>query len=162
VYASLLLLLISFIVWVFKKQATIGKFMAIVLVIFLLGISAFSQFGYVKNLSRSGFKFASPNWYAAESIEYLRALPEGTIVYTNEAGVVYLYAGRPAKVIPKTEEGIQAMRRKVRRGRAVIALFRVNDVDEETFLFYYMVLGRNLVREDFSRDWIFVSPRKRR
>ena len=162
VYASLILLLISLIVWVFKKQATIGRYIAVVLVIFLLGISAFSQFGYVKNLSRSGYKFASPNWYAAESIEYIRALPEETIVYSNEAGVVYLYSGRSANVIPKTEEGIQAMRRQVRRGKAVIALFRVNDVDEETFLFYYMVLGRNLVREDFSRDWIFVSPRNRR
>jgi len=162
VYPSLILLLTSFIVWLFKKQTTIGKISAVVLAIFLLGISGSSQHAFARNLSRSGFKFASPNWYAADSIAYLRALPEETIVYTNEAGVVYLYTGRPANVIPKTKEGIQEMRKHVRRGEAVIALFRVNDVDKETFRFYYLVLGRRLYREDFSRDWIYVSPKNRR
>ena len=162
VYPSLILLFTAFIVWLFKKQATIGKSMTMLLVIFLLGISANSQHAYVEKLSRSGLKFASPNWYAAESLEYIRALPEETIVYSNEAGVVYLYASRPANVIPKTQEGIQVMREQVSKGQAVIALFRVNDVDKDTLNFYYAVLGLNLYREDFSRDWIFVSPGNRR
>jgi 4-amino-4-deoxy-L-arabinose transferase-like glycosyltransferase len=162
VYASLILLLISFIAWVFKKQATIGKNLVLVLVAFLLGLSAYSQYSFASRVGRSGYKFASPNWYAAESIEYLRALPEEIIVYSNEAGVVYLYTGRPANVIPKAQQGIQTMRKKVRKGDAVIALFRVNDVDEETLVFYYWVLGRKLYQEDFSRDWIFVSPKNRR
>ncbi len=162
VYPSLILLLTSFIVWLFKKQTTIGKMSALVLVIFLLGISGFSQHAFARNLSRSGYKFASSNWYAAESIEYLRALPEETIVYSNEAGVVYLYTGRPAEVLPETQKGLRKMRKQVRNGKAVIALFRVNDVSEETFSYYYSVLGRGLYREDFSRDWIYVSPKKRR
>ncbi len=158
VYAPLILLVTALIIWAFKKQATIGKSMAMLLVIFLLGISAYSQYAHVEKLSRSGQKFASPNWYAAESIEYIRSLPDETIVYSNEAGVVYLHAGRPANVIPTTQEGIQVMRAQVSKGEAVVLLFRVNDADEDTLHFYFMVLGRDLYLEDFSRDWIFVSP----
>ncbi|GAB4422910.1 MAG: hypothetical protein Kow002_12430 [Anaerolineales bacterium] len=161
VYASLILLLIFFLVWLFKKQATIGRIVVVGAVVFALGASALSQFSFVKNISRSGQKFASENWYAAESIAYLRTLPEETIIYSNEAGVIYLYVERPANVIPELPESVHKMREEVKEGKAVIALFRVNEMDEESLMNAY-ILGSHLHREDFSRDWIFVSPKNRR
>ena len=48
------------------------------------------------------------------------------------------------------------MKQAVQNGKAVIALFRVNQAQEDTIAYYYE-LGTGLYLTDFSRTWIFSA-----
>ena len=97
---------------------------------------------------------------------FLRDLPEGTAIYTDEPGAVYLYTGRGAYVLPSRfdsattqeragfEEGVARMQAEVLAGRAVIALFDTggtSESDAEAF-------GDGLyLAHDSSGDQIFTA-----
>jgi hypothetical protein len=72
-------------------------------------------------------------------MDFLRALPDATMIYTNEPGAVYLYTGRGALVLPDRydaataqlrqgfDEGVAHMQQDINESRAVLALFDGGD-----------------------------------
>ena len=67
---------------------------------------------------------------------FLRTLPSGVMIYTNQPTAVYLYTGRGAYVLPDRvdpvttearttpfETGVTEMQAQIKAGRAVLALF---------------------------------------
>jgi hypothetical protein len=68
-------------------------------------------------------------------MDYLSALPEDVMIYTNEPGAVYLYTGRGCYVLPDRfdsatgiaranfEKGVAVMQTDIHQGKAVLALF---------------------------------------
>ena len=105
----------------------------------IVGFSAYGQFDTVSNLARGGQGYASFKWYDSSAMSYLRGLPAGTHIYTNEPGAVYLYTGRgtyvlPDRVDPVTAEsrpgfnqGLAELQAEVNSGHAVLALFSGGD-----------------------------------
>jgi hypothetical protein len=86
----------------------------------------------------------------------VKRLPEDVLVLSNEPGLVYLYAGRPSGVLPKTEPAILKLKPYVLDGKIAYALFHVNRVDPYTLNYYYD-LGEGLYLTDYSDAWIFSA-----
>ena len=131
VFASLLILLVVFGVWLWKKRREI----AIVMALFIIGVSIYNQVITVQDLSKGGQGFASFDWYDSKAIAYLRTIPRTVIIYTNETGAVYLYTSRPTYSLPNRfdpvtalarsgyEQGVRLMHEQILQGKAVLALF---------------------------------------
>lgn len=155
-FVSLYLLLMALGVWLWRKKHPIWKPIIIIFVVGLLGMFARGQVITVQDFRKGGDVFAGEKWYASEAIFAIEQLPPDILILTNEPGVVYLYTGRPAGVLPKEEPGISETKQSVLDGEAVIVLFRVNRVDEATFNYYYQ-LGWGLYQTDFSNAWMFSA-----
>lgn len=131
VFVSLLILLVAFGIWIRKKNRPL----AIAALILLLGLSAYKQSVTLAHWSQGGLGYASFQWYDSQAMAYLRGLPEGVSIYTNEPAAVYLYTGRGARVLPSRydsataqerpgfEAAVAAMQADILQGRAVLALF---------------------------------------
>jgi hypothetical protein len=75
---------------------------------------------------------------------YLRDLPADVKIYTNEPAAVYLYTGRGNYVLPDRfdsataqprdgfEAGVERMQAEIKAGRAVLALFDLKELSEDT------------------------------
>ena len=87
IFISLLILLVLFGVWLWKKRREI----AVILALFIIGISIYNQIVTLQVLSKGGQGFASFVWYDSKQMAYLRTLPRTVMIYTNETGAVYLY-----------------------------------------------------------------------
>jgi 4-amino-4-deoxy-L-arabinose transferase-like glycosyltransferase len=155
-FVSLLLLLMAFGVWLWQKKHVVLKSVIVLFVVGLLGIFAEGQVINVQDFRKGGDTFASERWYASEAIYALEQLPPDVLILTNEPGVVYLYTGRPANVLPKQEPGISDIKQPILDGEAVIVLFRVNKADSAT-LSYFHELGSGLYQTDFSNTWLFSA-----
>jgi len=135
VFVGLLILLVAFGIWMRKKYRPL----VIVATIFIFALSIYKQSVTFAHWSQGGLGYASFQWYDSEAMAYLRDLPEGVSIYTNEPAAVYLYTGRGAKVLPTRydtataqertgyEESLLAVQNDVMQGRAVVALFDGND-----------------------------------
>ena len=131
IFISLLILLVACGVWLWKKRREI----AIVLALFVFGVSIYNQIYTVQNLSKGGQGFASFIWYDSKAMAYLRTVPRTVMIYTNETGAVYLYTGRPTYSLPNRfdpvtaqarsgyEQGVALMHQQILQGKAVLALF---------------------------------------
>jgi hypothetical protein len=131
IFISLLILLVAFGVWLWKKR----RELAIVLTLLTIGISIHNQIATVQELSKGGQGFASFDWYDSKAIAYLRTIPRTVIIYTNETGAVYLYTGRSTYSLPNRfdpvtaqarlgyEQGVALMHQQILQGQAVLALF---------------------------------------
>jgi len=131
IFISLLILLVLFGVWLWKRH----RKLAIVLALFIIGVSIYNQITTVQELSKGGQGFASFDWYDSKAIAYLRTLPRTLIIYTNETGAVYLYTGRSTYSLPNRfdpvtaqvrsgyEQGVALMHQQILQGKAVLALF---------------------------------------
>ena len=131
IFISLLILLVLFGVWLWKKR----RELAIVLALFIIGISIYNQVITVQDLSKGGQGFASFVWYDSKAMAYLRTLPRTVMIYTNETGAVYLYTGRPTYSLPNRfdpvtaqvrsgyEQGVALMHQQILQGKAVLAIF---------------------------------------
>jgi hypothetical protein len=124
----------------------------------ILAVSAWGQVGTVQDLRRGGQVYASERWFDAEIFPALRSLPADVAIHTDQPGVVYLYVGRAASLLPEDERGIAELQRQVLAGEAVIALFRSAAMDEETRA-YYDRLGAGLYEQKFGGDVIYSAPR---
>jgi hypothetical protein len=153
-YISLLLLLITFGTWLWRKKQVIWKPVIILCAVGLLSMFASSQVIAVQDFRRGGDAFAGERWFDSKAIAALEQIPPDVLILTNEPGVVYLYTGRPSGVLPKTEPGIAPIKQAVLEGKIVIVLFRVNKADSE-ILAYFRQLGTGLYQRDFSNTWIF-------
>ena len=104
IFISLLILLVLFGVWLWKKRREV----AIVLALFIIGISIYNQIATVQDLSKGGQGFASFDWYDSKAMAYLRTIPRTMMIYTNETGAVYLYTDRPTYSLPNRFDPVTA------------------------------------------------------
>ena len=142
VYLPLLLLLVNAGVWMWKRYGRAGQGTVAVLALIIFSVSAVGQVRSVTELSKGGTGFASFKWYDSKVMAYLRDMPAGTIIYTNEPGAVYLYTGHPCRVLPTRidpvtgleqpgfERGVQIVQNDVRSGYAFLVLFNGNAEDQ--------------------------------
>jgi len=131
VYVSLLILLVVFGVWLWKKRREV----VIVLVLLIFGLSAVGQYAAVTELAKGGQGYASFQWYDSKTMAFLRTLPPKTMIYTNQPTAVYLYTGRGVYVLPDRydpvtteqrpgfDQGVTTMQTQIKAGQAVLALF---------------------------------------
>jgi hypothetical protein len=141
IYLPLLLLLTGAGMWLWNRRQRIWRGVVLVMLVFLLSVSAVSQARAVAELSRGGTGYASFQWYDSEVMTAIRRLPDEVDIYTNEPGAVYLYTGRGAHVLPNDydpvtaqarpgyAEGVARLRKEILEGRAVLAVFDSNAVD---------------------------------
>jgi hypothetical protein len=107
----------------------------IALTLLVLGLSIYKQSITFNTWARSELGYASFQWYDSKAMDYLSALPEDVMIYTNEPGAVYLYTGRGCYVLPDQfdsataiahtnfEKGVAVMQADIEQGKAVLALF---------------------------------------
>lgn len=143
VYVSLLVMLVYFGFWLWNRQAALWRVAAILLAICVFSLSVYGASGALAQLRKGGQGFASFQWFDSEAMDFLRGLPEGTRIYSNQVGPVYLYTGRPGYVLPdlvdpvtglprgRFDEGVAALQADVLSGEAALALFDVESNDEE-------------------------------
>ncbi len=143
VYVSLLVMLVYFGVWFWNRQAAIWRIAAILFAVCMFSLSMYGMSGALAHLRKGGQGFASFQWFDSEAMEFLRGLPEGTRIYSNQVGPVYLYTDRSGYVLPdlvdpvtglprgRFDEGVAALQADVLSSEAVLALFDVESNDEE-------------------------------
>lgn len=158
-YISFLLLLTVIGHWLWKRKTILWRSIVVLSTLGFLTMFSFSQFAFVENFRESGGTFAKEKWENLDALDAIQKLPEDIVILTNEPGVVYLYTGRPAGVLPKEEPGISGVQQDVLAGKTIIILFRVNRVDQVTFQ-YYLELGYGLYKTDFSNTWIYSAVPK--
>jgi 4-amino-4-deoxy-L-arabinose transferase-like glycosyltransferase len=169
VYVSLLLLLVLFFHWTWQNRSVVLRGLIALAAVALVALSAYDTSAFVTKLHKGGQGYASFKWYDSESMAFLRELPEGTGIYTNQPGPVYLYTGRPAYVLPDRVdgvtglpregyiEGVQALHEDVLSGNAALALFKFGAEDEEVQS-VYMDLAEGLYLGHSSRgDKIYTA-----
>jgi 4-amino-4-deoxy-L-arabinose transferase-like glycosyltransferase len=131
VLVSLLILVVVFGIWLRSRRREV--FIALTLLV--LGLSIYKQSITFNTWARSELGYASFQWYDSKAMDYLSALPEDVMIYTNEPGAVYLYTGRGCYVLPDQfdsataiahtnfEKGVAVMQADIEQGKAVLALF---------------------------------------
>ena len=131
VLVSLLILLVVFGIWLRSRRREV----VIALTLLVLGLSIYKQSITVKTWAKSELGYASFQWYDSQAMDYLNALPDNVMIYTNEPGAVYLYTGRGCYVLPDRfdsatalarenfEKGVALMQADIHHEKAVLALF---------------------------------------
>jgi len=131
VLVSLLILLVVFGIWLRNRRPLV----AMVLMLLVLGVSGYRQSITFDTWAKSELGYASFQWYDSKAMDFLSALPEDVMIYTNEPGAVYLYTGRGCYVLPDRfdsstaiartnfEKGVALMQADIHQGKAVLALF---------------------------------------
>ena len=169
IYVSLLVLLVLLGHWLWQKRGIIWRGAVTIFTIFILAFSSYETFNVVTQLHKSGQGYASFQWYDSEAMAFLRELPEGTRIYTNQPGPVYLYTNRPCYVLPDLvdpvtglprenyEEGVNFLQADVLSGKAVLALFKFG-AEAEDVQSIYMQLADGLYLAHESRgDQIYTA-----
>jgi hypothetical protein len=143
VYVSLLVLLVLFLYWAWQNRSVVLRGLIVLAAVAAIALSAYDTSAFVTKLHKGGQGFASFKWYDSEAMAFLRDLPAGTGIYTNQPGPVYLYTGRPTYVLPDRVdgvtglpregyiEGVQALQADVLSGNSALALFKFGAEDEE-------------------------------
>ena len=131
VLVSLLILAVVFGIWLRSRR----RDLVIVLALLVLGLSIYKQSITLNTWAKSELGYASFQWYDSKAMDYLSALPDDVMIYTNEPGAVYLYTGRGCYVLPDQfdsataiartnfEKGVAVMQADIDQGKAVLALF---------------------------------------
>jgi 4-amino-4-deoxy-L-arabinose transferase-like glycosyltransferase len=166
---TLLTMLVYFGHWLWQQQALPWRGTTIILALCIFALSIHGVTSTFAQLSKGGVGYASFRWFDSEAMEFLRGLPEGTRIYTNQVGPVYLYTGRPGYVLPdfvdavtglprgRYEEGVAELQADVLSGEAVLALFRFGAADEDVQT-VYMDLSKNLhLAFDVRGDKIYTA-----
>lgn len=165
VFVSLLTMLVYFGYWLWKKQSTT----TIVLAVVIAALSVYGMNDTVTQLRKGGVGYASFRWFDSEAMEFLRNLPEGTRIYTNQVGPVYLYTGRAGYVLPdlvdavtglprgRYEEGVAELQADVLSGEAALALFKFGAADEDVQTVYMELSNSLYLAFDVRGDKIYTS-----
>ena len=131
VLVSLLILVVVFGIWLRNRRRDV----VVVLTILILALSIYKQSITFNTWAKSEMGYASFQWYDSKAMDYLSALPDDVMIYTNEPGAVYLYTGRGCYVLPDRfdsataiartnfEKGVAVMQADIHHAKAVLALF---------------------------------------
>jgi hypothetical protein len=169
VYVSLFVLLVLFGYWVWQKRTVFLRGLVVLLAVFIVTLSLNETVSVVTLLHKSGQGYASFKWYDSDAMAFLRKLPKGTIIYTNQPGPVYLYTGRPNYVMPdlvdpvtglpraRYAEGVQALHKDVLSGKAVLVLFKFGSEDEDTQSVYMQLADGLYLAHDTHGDKIYTA-----
>jgi hypothetical protein len=96
-------------------------------------------------------------------------LPQGTHIYTNQPGPVYLYTNRPSYVLPDLvdpvtglpregfDEGVQLLQQDVLSGQAVLALFKFGSESEDVQLTYLQLADGLYLAHASHGDKIYTA-----
>jgi 4-amino-4-deoxy-L-arabinose transferase-like glycosyltransferase len=170
VYVSLLVLLVFAGMWLWNRRARVWRAIVILLGVFVISLSVYETAAVVADLHKGGQGYASFKWYDSEAMAFLRELPEGIRIYTNQPGAVYLYTGRPTYVLPDTidpvtglprpayDEGVARLRESVLSGKAVLALFKVGAEGEDIHSRYMRLSEGLFLAHKSAGDEIYVAP----
>lgn len=170
VYVSLLVLLVFAGMWLWNRRAMIWRAIVVLLGALIIGLSVYETTDVVANLHKGGQGYASFKWYDSEAMAFLRGLPEGVHIYTNQPGAVYLYTGRPTYVLsdtidpvtglprPALDEGAAHLRESVLSGRAVLALFKVGTEGDDIPSRYMQLSASLFLAHKSAGDEIYTAP----
>ena len=168
-YVSLLIMLIFFLHWLWQKRAVYWRSLSAAITIFILAFSAYGMFTSVTQLRKGGQGYASFVWFDSEAMAYLRDLPEGTRIYSNQPGPVYLYTNRAGYVLPDLvdpvtglpregyEEGSAALKQDVLSGNAVLVLFKFGSESENVQSIYIQLADGLYLAHDTRGDKIYTA-----
>jgi len=168
-YVSLLIMLVFFLHWLWQKRAIYWRGLAAAITIFILALSAYGMFDSVTQLRKGGQGYASFVWFDSEAMAFLRDLPEGTGIYSNQPGPVYLYTDRSGYVLPDLidpvtglpregyEEGAAALKQDVLSGNAVLALFKFGSESEDVQSIYVQLADGLYLAHDTHGDKIYTA-----
>jgi hypothetical protein len=169
IYISLLILLVLLGYWLWGRRALLWRSLAAILGIIVLTLSAFETWGVVSQLHKGGQGYASFQWYDSEAMAFLRALPQGTRIYTNQPGPVYLYTGRPNYVLPDLVDpvtglprgnyghGVASLQQDVLSGNAVLALFKFGSEEEDVQTIYLQLADGLYLAHQSHGDKIYTA-----
>jgi hypothetical protein len=169
VYVALLILLVLLGHWAWQKRNILSRGIITLAAILILALSLYDTSTFVTKLHKSGQGYASFKWYDSEAMDFLSQLPEGTRIYTNQPGPVYLYTGRPSYVLPdlvdavtglpreRYTEGVQALQQDVLSGNAVLALFKFGAEEEDTQSVYIQLADGLYLAHDTHGDKIYTA-----
>lgn len=165
IYVGLLTMLVYLGFWIWKKQ----KQAAILLTLFIFSLSVYGMNDTLIQLRKGGQGYASFQWFDSEAMEFLRALPAGTRIYSNETAAVYLYTDRPGYVLPDLvdpvtgqprggfEAGTAALKEDILSGEAVLVLFNVGTRGEQAQSIYNQLTGGLFLAFDKQGDQIHTA-----
>lgn len=169
IYVSLLILLVLFIFWLWQKRVVYWRALAVIITIFILALSVYDMSLAVTQLRKGGQGYASFVWFDSEAMAFLRNLPEGTRIYSNQVGPVYLYTARPGYVLPDLvdpvtglpregyEEGVATLKQDVLSGNAVLALFKFGSESEDVQSIYLQLADGLYLAHDTRGDKIYTA-----
>ena len=104
-----------------------------------------------------------------KAMAFLKQLPEGTRIYTNQPGPVYLYTGCPSYVLPDLvdavtglpregyDKGVQALQKNVLSGDAVLALFKFSSEGEDVQSVYMQLSNGLYLAHNAQGDKIYTA-----
>ena len=169
VYVALLILLVFLGYWFWQKRATLWRSLVVIATLLILVLSLYDTANVVAKLHRGGQGYASFQWYDSQAMDFLSQLPEGTRIYTNQPGPVYLYTDRPSYVLPDLvdavtglpregyEQGVTALHEDVLSGNAVLALFKFGSEDEDVQSVYIQLADGLYLAHDTHGDKIYSA-----
>jgi len=123
----------------------------------------------VAKLHKGGQGYASFQWYDSQAMDFLVTLPEGTRIYTNQPGPVYLYTDRPSYVLPDLVdpvtdlpregyvEGVDALQEDVLSGDAALALFKFGSEEEDVQSIYIQLADGLYLAHNTHGDKIYTA-----
>ncbi len=168
-YISLLIMLVFCLHWLWQKRAIYWRGLAAAITIFILALSAYGMFDSVTQLRKGGQGYASFVWFDSEAMAFLRDLPEGVGIYSNQPGPVYLYTNRSGYVLPDLidpvtglpregyEEGAASLKQNVLAGNAVLALFKFGSESEDVQSIYVQLADGLYLAHDTHGDKIYTA-----
>jgi 4-amino-4-deoxy-L-arabinose transferase-like glycosyltransferase len=169
VYVALLILLVFLGNWFWQKRTILWRGLVIIAALLILALSLYDTASVVTKLHKSGQGYASFQWYDSQAMDFLSQLPEGTRIYTNQPGPVYLYTNRPSYVLPDLvdavtglpregyEAGVSALQKDVLSGNAVLALFKFGSEDEDVQSVYIQLAEGLYLAHDTHGDKIYSA-----
>ena len=169
VYVSLLILLVFLGFWLWQKRTILWRSFVAIAAIFILTLSIYGTAGTVTKLHKGGQGYASFQWYDSQAMDFLSGLPEGTRIYTNQPGPVYLYTDRPSYVLPDLVdpvtdlpregyiEGVDALHKDVLSGDAVLALFKFGSEAEDVQSIYIQLADGLYLAHNTHGDKIYTA-----
>lgn len=176
VYVNLLIVLVYFISWFWHKiiaSSGITQYaLRIALSVFIAYTFSSSIYNFsatLTQLRKGGQGYASFQWFDSEAMAFLSQLPEGTRIYSNQVGPVYLYTGRPGYVLPdlvdpvtglpreRYEESVALLQADVLSGGAALALFKYGSQDEDVQSVYLDLADGLYLAFDKRGDKIYTA-----
>ena len=169
VYISLIILLVFVGYWLWQRRAMIWRSIVIISTLIILALAFNDTAALAAKLHKGGQGYASFQWYDSQAMDFLDTLPEGTRIYTNQPGPVYLYTDRPSYVLPDLVdpvtdlpregyvEGADALQEDVLSGDAALALFKFGSEEEDVQSIYIQLADGLYLAHNTHGDKIYTA-----